>query len=78
MYMVKKLDAGNIISQKAINIEDNDDVGTMHDKLSVLGANLLKRYLPCKCKLMIVFHKMTHKQHSLQILAEKTNELIGL
>lgn len=46
MYMVKKLDAGNIISQKAINIEDNDDVGTMHDKLSVLGANLLKkRYL---------------------------------
>ena len=27
VYMVKKLDAGNIISQKAINIEDNDDVG---------------------------------------------------
>ena len=46
MYMVKKLDAGNIISQKAINIEDNDDVGTMHDKLSVLGANLLKETLP--------------------------------
>ena len=34
MYMVKKLDAGNIISQKAIDIEDDDNVGSMHDKLS--------------------------------------------
>ena len=31
---------------KAINIEDNDNVGTMHDKLSVLGAKLLKETLP--------------------------------
>lgn len=46
MYMVKKLDAGNIISQQAIKIEDSDNVGTMHDKLSVLGADLLKETLP--------------------------------
>lgn len=46
MYMVKKLDAGNIISQKAINIEEDDNVGTMHDKLSFLGADLLKYTLP--------------------------------
>ncbi|SUK42042.1 Methionyl-tRNA formyltransferase [Staphylococcus aureus] len=46
MYMVKKLDAGNIISQQAIKIEENDNVGTMHDKLSVLGADLLKETLP--------------------------------
>lgn len=46
MYMVKKLDAGNIISQQAIAIEENDDVGTMHDKLSFLGADLLKETLP--------------------------------
>lgn len=46
MYMVNKLDAGNIISQKAIDIEDDDNVGTMHDKLSILGANLLKETLP--------------------------------
>ena len=47
MYMVKKLDAGNIISQKAIRIDDSDNVGTMHDKLSFLGAELLKDTLPC-------------------------------
>ncbi|MFQ3801330.1 methionyl-tRNA formyltransferase [Staphylococcus equorum] len=46
MYMVKKLDAGNIISQRAIEIEQQDDVGTMHEKLSFLGANLLKETLP--------------------------------
>ena len=34
MYMVKKLDAGNIISQQSIRIEEEDNVGTMHDKLS--------------------------------------------
>lgn len=46
MYMVKKLDAGDIISQRAIAIEDQDDVGSMHDKLSFLGAELLKETLP--------------------------------
>lgn len=46
MYMVKKLDAGDIISQQVIEIEHQDDVGTMHDKLSFLGAELLKETLP--------------------------------
>lgn len=46
MYMVKKLDAGDIISQRAIEIERQDDVGTMHSKLSFLGAELLKETLP--------------------------------
>lgn len=46
MYMAKKLDAGNIISQQAITIDDQDDVGSMHDKLSYLGADLLKKTLP--------------------------------
>lgn len=46
MYMVQQLDAGNIISQRAIPIEDEDNVGTMHDKLSVLGTTLLQETLP--------------------------------
>lgn len=46
MYMVKKLDAGDIISQRAIAITEQDDVGSMHDKLSFLGADLLKETLP--------------------------------
>ena len=46
MYMVKQLDAGDIISQRAIPIEDSDNVGTMHDKLSDLGTVLLRETLP--------------------------------
>ncbi|HJE01023.1 MAG TPA: methionyl-tRNA formyltransferase, partial [Staphylococcus auricularis] len=46
MYMAEKLDAGDIIAQQAIAIESKDDVGSMHDKLSFLGANLLQQTLP--------------------------------
>lgn len=46
MYMVKKMDAGDIISQRAIPIEDTDDSGTMFKKLSLLGKDLLLETLP--------------------------------
>lgn len=46
MYMVEKLDAGAMLAQKAIPIEEKDTTGTMHDKLSVLGAELLLETLP--------------------------------
>lgn len=46
MYMVEKLDAGNIISQQAIPIEETDHVGILHDKLSIVGAELLSKTLP--------------------------------
>ena len=41
MYMVKKMDAGDIIP-----IEDTDDSGTMFKKLSLLGRDLLLETLP--------------------------------
>ena len=46
MYMVKKMDAGDIISQRSIPIEDTDDSGTMFRKLSLLGRDLLLETLP--------------------------------
>ncbi|TDL98738.1 methionyl-tRNA formyltransferase [Macrococcus brunensis] len=46
MYMAKKLDAGDVISQRAITIEETDNVGTQHDKLSALGVKLLLETLP--------------------------------
>ncbi len=35
----EKVDTGNMILQKRININDEDNLGTLHDKLSVLGAD---------------------------------------
>lgn len=46
MYMVEKLDAGDIISQSKIPIQHDDHVGTLHDKLANLGASLLIDTLP--------------------------------
>lgn len=46
MYMSPKMDAGDIISQGKINIEQTDNVGTLHDKLSKLGEELLLETLP--------------------------------
>jgi len=46
MYMVERLDAGDILSQRAIPIEETDHVGSLHDKLSRLGAELLAETIP--------------------------------
>lgn len=46
MEMVKKMDAGAILSQKAIAITKEDDVGTMFERLSIVGKELLLETLP--------------------------------
>ncbi|WP_075617510.1 methionyl-tRNA formyltransferase [Paenisporosarcina indica] len=46
MYMAEKLDAGDIISQKAISIEANDTTGKLFESLSIVGRDLLKETLP--------------------------------
>lgn len=53
MYMVEKLDAGDILTQVKVPIEDDDDVGSLHDKLSAAGATLLKETIPLLEKGMI-------------------------
>lgn len=45
MRMVKRMDAGAMIDAVKVSIDENDDVGTLHDKLKVAGAALLKRRL---------------------------------
>lgn len=46
MYMDKGMDTGDIISQREIPISNDDTAETLHDKLSVLGRNLLLETLP--------------------------------
>ena len=41
MYMEKQMDAGDILAQKSIPILDSDNCGTMFEKLSYLGRDLL-------------------------------------
>jgi methionyl-tRNA formyltransferase len=46
MYMVEKLDAGDILTQVTVPINEDDHVGTLHDKLSAAGAKLLSETIP--------------------------------
>lgn len=46
MYMDKGMDTGDIITQEEIPILKTDTVGTIHDKLSILGSELLLKTLP--------------------------------
>lgn len=46
MYMVKAMDAGDVISTAKIPIEPQDDNGTLFKKLAVVGRDLLLETLP--------------------------------
>ncbi|MFD1126158.1 methionyl-tRNA formyltransferase [Lentilactobacillus raoultii] len=46
IYMVKKMDAGDILAQQAVPIEKTDDTASMFTKLSFVGRDLLLETLP--------------------------------
>ena len=46
MEMVKEMDAGDMISARSLPILDEDNVGTLFEKLAVLGRDLLLDTLP--------------------------------
>ncbi|MGQ7662167.1 methionyl-tRNA formyltransferase [Streptococcus suis] len=46
MEMVKEMDAGDMISSDSIAIEESDNVGTLFEKLAVVGRDLLLQSLP--------------------------------
>lgn len=46
MYMAEGMDNGDIISQKEIKIDDADTVCILHDKLSLIGRDLLLETIP--------------------------------
>lgn len=46
MYMVEKMDAGDILAQEETPIFKGDNVGILHDRLSKMGAKLLIETIP--------------------------------
>lgn len=46
MYMAEAMDSGDIISQKEIEITDEDTASSLHDKLQIVGRDLLLETLP--------------------------------
>jgi len=46
MYMASGMDNGDIISQREVTIESNDTAAILHDKLKLIGRDLLLETLP--------------------------------
>ena len=46
MYMSEQMDAGDIISQEVVEITKEDTASSLHDKLKVVGRDLLLKALP--------------------------------
>ena len=46
MFMDEHMDTGDIIATSEVLIDDKDTVGTLHDKLSILGRDLLLETIP--------------------------------
>ena len=46
MYMNEKMDEGDILYQKEIDILDTDNTSTMFEKLSVLGSEMIREFIP--------------------------------
>ena len=46
MYMNEKMDEGDIITQKSTIISDEDTVSTLHDRLSLMGTELIIETIP--------------------------------
>lgn len=46
MYMDEKMDEGDMISQKSLPIDELDTAESLHDKLSIMGRDLLLETLP--------------------------------
>jgi len=45
MYMDAGMDTGDMIAKAKLKIEEDDTIGTLHDKLSLLGRDLLAKEL---------------------------------
>ncbi|WP_088012987.1 methionyl-tRNA formyltransferase [Gottfriedia acidiceleris] len=77
MYMVEKLDAGDMLAKVVVPIEEKDHVGTLHDKLSIAGANLLSETIPPLLKGEITAEKQDESKVSFAKNIKREEEQIN-
>ena len=68
IYMVKKMDAGDIITQASMPITNSDDAGTIFEKMSDLGRKTLLEILPD----LIAGKTTATKQNEAQVVFSST------
>jgi methionyl-tRNA formyltransferase len=76
MYMVEKLDAGDILSKVEVEIAEKDNVGTLHDKLSEAGSKLLSETIPLLIKNEITPIKQIEEEATFAYNIKREQEII--
>ncbi len=71
MIMNEKMDEGEIVATKALNIEKDDDAKSLGEKMSALSAQLLKESLMPYLKGELIPQKQNHREASYTKLLKK-------
>lgn len=77
MYMAKGLDSGDMILTSEMKIEENETYGSVHDRMSILGANVLKQTLTSIEKGTAVRIPQNHDEMTLAPMITKDTEHIN-
>lgn len=77
MYMDKKMDAGDIISKKEVEILDSDTLDTLYSKMSIVGSELLIDTLPSIIKGTNLRIKQDENEVSYGFNITKEDEIIN-
>ncbi len=77
MKMSLKMDAGDIITQESVQIKDDDTVGVLHDKLSLLASNLIIKTIPLIVNNAIVARKQNENEVTYGFVITKDDEHIN-
>jgi methionyl-tRNA formyltransferase len=62
-YIDEKIDTGNIILQEEVNINDDDTVGELHDKLMAVGSRLVVKTANLIAKSKVETQKQPKREH---------------
>lgn len=77
MRMVKKMDAGAVMSQCEVVIEDTDTTGTLYDKLAVAGAQLLSESIPKIIDGSAIFKEQNEEEATFAYTISKEEEFVS-
>lgn len=77
MRMVKKMDAGAVMSQCEVAIEDTDTTGTLYEKLSSAGAQLLSESIPKIIDGSAVFKEQNEEEATFAYTISKEEEFVS-
>lgn len=78
MRMVKKMDAGAVMAQAAVDIDPDDTMGDVYEKLKVCGADLLSKSLPVLCAGKAVFVEQQEEEATFGYNIRKEEEKIDI